>query len=358
METQAVELISLKPDQLTPEERTRVDELVREIDISDSQAIIQYGVAAQKSISNFSDSVLEQIKAKDAGHVGEILTDLMLDVKTLDVESLSGKSGFFSKLFGTFKQKYQRFVARYETLSVQIEKIVNELDGARMQLLKDIVLLDGMYDKNLEYLKQLDLFIAAGTVKLTEVQNTVLPQMQAEAEQSGDPAQAQKFRDMSQMANRFEKKLYDLKLSRMISIQTAPQLRIIQNNDQLLVEKIQSSILNTIPLWKNQIVIAISLFRQQKALEMQRKVSDTTAELLEKNSQLLKENSLNIARESEKGIVELETLKKVHSDLISTLEETLRIQQEGHTHRMQAEAELGTLEGDLKKKLLQLKGNA
>ena len=358
METQAVELITLKPDQFTPEERTRVDELVREIDISDSQAIIQYGVAAQKSISNFSDSVLEQIKAKDAGHVGEILTDLMLDVKTLDVESLSSKEGFFGKLFGTIKQKYQRFVARYETLSVQIEKIVNELDGARMQLLKDIVLLDGMYDKNLEYLKQLDLFIAAGTVKLEDVQNTVLPQMKADAEQSGDPAQAQKFKDMAQLANRFEKKLYDLKLSRMISIQTAPQLRIIQNNDQLLVEKIQSSILNTIPLWKNQIVIAISLFRQQKALEMQKKVSDTTAELLEKNSELLKENSLNVARESEKGIVEIETLKKVHSDLISTLEETLRIQLEGHTRRVQAEAELVTLEGDLKKKLLQLKDNA
>lgn len=358
METQAVELITLKPDQFTPEERTRVDELVREIDISDSQAIIQYGVGAQKSISNFSDSVLEQIKAKDAGHVGEILTDLMLDVKTLDVESLSSKEGFFGKLFGTIKQKYLRFVARYETLSVQIEKIVNELDGARMQLLKDIVLLDGMYDKNLEYLKQLDLFIAAGTVKLEDVQNTVLPQMKADAEQSGDPAQAQKFKDMAQLANRFEKKLYDLKLSRMISIQTAPQLRIIQNNDQLLVEKIQSSILNTIPLWKNQIVIAISLFRQQKALEMQKKVSDTTAELLEKNSELLKENSLNVARESEKGIVEIETLKKVHSDLISTLEETLRIQQEGHTRRVQAEAELVTLEGDLKKKLLHLKDNA
>lgn len=275
--TQNGELIPLKTEQLTSEERSRVDDLIRQIDIGDSQAIIQYGVAAQKSISTFSDNVLEQIKAKDAGHVGEILTDLMLDVKTLDVDSLSQHTGFFGRLFGSLKQRYQRFIARYETLSVQIERIVNELDGARMQLLKDIALLDGMYDKNLEYLKQLDLFILAGSEKLQQVQQSVLPQMKAEAEQSGDPVLAQKFKDMTQLADRFEKKLYDLKLSRMISIQTAPQLRIIQNNDQLLVEKIQSSILNTIPLWKNQIVIAISLFRQQKALEIQKKVSETTA---------------------------------------------------------------------------------
>lgn len=354
-ETQGGELAVIKPEQLSPEQKSKVNELAGAIDINDSQAIIQYGVAAQSNISNFSDNVLNQIKAKDSGYVGDILTELMLDVKSLDVDALAENAGFLGKLFGSLKTKFQKFIAKYETLSVQIEKIVNELDSAKMRLLKDITLLDGMYEKNLEYLKDLDLYILAGSQKLDEINTVMIPKLKQEAEQSGDPVLAQKFKDLTQLANRFEKKLYDLKLSRMISIQTAPQLRIIQNNDQLLVEKIQSSILNTIPLWKNQIVIAISLFRQQKALEMQKKVSDTTNELLSKNAELLKENSLGVARESERGIVEIETLKKVHADLITTIEETLRIQSEGHTKRMQAETELVTLETDLKKKLTDLK---
>ncbi len=354
-ETQGGELAVIKPEQLSLEQKSKINELVGAIDINDSQAIIQYGVAAQSNISNFSDNVLSQIKSKDSGYVGDILTELMLDVKSLDVDALAENAGFLGKLFGSLKTKFQKFIAKYETLSVQIEKIVNELDSAKMRLLKDITLLDGMYDKNLEYLKDLDLYILAGSRKLDEINTVMIPKLKQEAEQSGDPVLVQKFKDLTQLANRFEKKLYDLKLSRMISIQTAPQLRIIQNNDQLLVEKIQSSILNTIPLWKNQIVIAISLFRQQKALEMQKKVSDTTNELLSKNAELLKENSLGVARESERGIVEIETLKKVHADLITTIEETLRIQSEGHTKRMQAETELVTLETDLKKKLTDLK---
>jgi len=356
-ETQGEELALTEHGQLTPEQKSKVDELARAIDINDSQAIIQYGVAAQSNISNFSDSVLSQIKSKDSGYVGDILTELMLDVKSLEVDALTQSAGFLGRLFGSMKTRLQKFIARYETLSVQIEKIVNELDSAKMRLLKDITLLDGMYDKNIEYLKDLDLYILAGSQKLEEINTVTIPGLKEEAEKSGDPALAQKFRDLTQLANRFEKKLHDLKLSRMISIQTAPQLRVIQNNDQLLVEKIQSSILNTIPLWKNQIVIAISLFRQQKALEMQKKVSDTTNELLTKNAELLKENSIGVAKESERGIVELKTLKKVHADLITTIEETLRIQAEGHTKRMQAETELVQLESDLKKKLIDLKGS-
>jgi len=225
-----------------------------------------------------------------------------------------------------------------------------------MQLLKDVTMFDNLYEKNLEYLKELDLHIIAGQLKLKEVQDTILPQLKAKAEQSGDPVDAQRFQDMNQMANRFEKKIHDMKLSRMIAIQTSPQIRLIQGNNQVLVEKIQSSILNTIPLWKNQIIIAIGLFKQKKALKLQQEVTATTNELLAKNAEMLKDSSIQVARESERGIVDIETLKKVNNDLISTIEETLKIQQEGKQKRQQAETELIQLESDLKKKLVDIKG--
>lgn len=342
-------------ESLTPEEQQKVTEIRDTIDVTDSQAILQYGIHAQSSISSFSDTVLSQIRSKDSGHVGDVLTDLMVKVKELDVDSLGESEGFFNRMFGNVKSKARKFVAQYDRLSVQIDKIIDELEKARMGLLKDITLLDGLYDKNLEYLHQLDVYILAGSLKLTEINEKIIPQLKAKAEASNNPIDAQNVKDMLSLANRFEKKLHDLKLSRMIAVQTAPQLRLIQSNDQTLVEKIQSSILNTIPLWKNQIIIAMTLFRQEKALKLQSEVNRTTNELLAKNSEMLKTNSIEVARESEKGIVDLETLKKVNSDLIETIEETIRIQQEGRAKRQQAELELKSMEDELKKKLMEVK---
>ena len=336
---------------MSSEDQAKARQMAESIDISDSNAVIQYGVGAQSKISSFADSILTEIRSKDSGYVGETLSDLVVTVKNVDVQGLTGEGGGLSKMLGGLKRKIQKFMTRYQKLSTQIDTIVNELDKARMTLLKDITMLDTLYGKNVEYLGELDMIIAAGQVKVEQIKTEVLPKMEADAKASGDPMDAQRLQDMNQLLNRFEKKLHDLLLSRMISIQTAPQIRLIQGNDQTLVEKIQSSILNTIPLWKNQIVIAIGLYRQKEALELQKKVTDTTNDLLAKNSEMLKQGSIEVARESERGIVEIETLKKVNDDLISTIEETLRIQEEGRQKRAAAEAELVQMEGDLKQRL-------
>ncbi|HMV79245.1 MAG TPA: toxic anion resistance protein [Leptospiraceae bacterium] len=344
-------------EQLSPSEQQRVDEIAKSINVTDSQGVIQYGVGTQSKISEFSDSVLKEIKTKDAGENGEILTDLMLKIKDLDVESLSDSDGFLSKipLISSLVSSSKKFLAKYDTISVQIEKIIDELHKARQQLLKDITLLDGMYAKNLDYYKELNLHILAGEQKLKELMEVELPALKAKSEASKDPADGQKYQDFVQMINRFEKKIHDLKLSKMLSLQMAPQIRLIQSSNQALVEKIQSSILNTIPLWKNQIVIAISLLRQKKALEVQKDVTKTTNDILAKNSEMLKTGSLEIAKEAERGIVELDTLKKINSDLIQTIEETLKIQSEGRQKRKTAEVELTKMETELKAKLMEVK---
>lgn len=331
----------------------QIEEIAKNFDITDSQSIITFGLVAQKDISSFSDTVLNQIRNKDSGYAGEILTDLVVKIKDLNVDGLAEKGGFLAGLFGGIKARFARFMQKYEKLSVQIEHIINELEKTKMQLLRDITLLDSMYDKNLQYLANLDLYIAAGNLKLEELNNRIIPELRTKAEQSQDPADVQKVHDFQQLVNRFEKKLHDLKLSRTIAIQTGPQLRIIQANDTTLTEKIQSSILNTIPLWKNQIVIAISLYRQEGALKLQKEVTDTTNKLLLKNSRMLKDNSIEVAKETERGIVEIETLKKVNADLIETIEETLRIQKEGKAKRAQAEQELSTMEREFRERLLQ-----
>jgi uncharacterized protein YaaN involved in tellurite resistance len=338
---------------LPAEDLAKAREIAKGITVEDSQSIVQYGLGAQSKISGFADTMLEQIRSKDAGYVGDVLSGLVLKIKEVDVGSLGSGGGFLSAipLIGGLVDSVRKFMARYEKLSVQIEKIVQELDSSRMTLLRDITMLDNLYNRNVEYLKELDLFVAAGQIKLDELRLTMLPELEAKAKSSGDPMDAQRLSDFNQFLNRFEKKLYDLKLSRMVSIQTAPQIRLIQNNDQTLVEKVQSSIMTTIPLWKSQIVIAISLFRQKKALEVQKSVTDTTNELLAKNSEMLKDSSISIAKESERGIVEIETLKKVNDDLISTIEETLKIQAEGKAKRAQAEVELQKMEADLKARL-------
>jgi len=341
------------PVSLAPAEFEKAKAVAAGIDLSDTQAVIQFGAGAQGRIASFADTILAEIRNKDSGYVGEVLGGLVLKIKELDVGSLGTGGNFWSNipLIGGLVDTVRRFITRYEKLSVQIEKILMELETARMNLLKDITMLDALFGKNTEYLKELDIIIAAGKLKVEEVRERVLPELKAKADTSNDPADAQRLQDMNQLLNRFEKKLHDLQLSRMISIQTGPQIRLIQNNDQTLVEKIQSSILTTIPLWKNQIIIAISLFRQKKALELQKQVTDTTNELLTKNSEMLKTGSIGVARESERGIVEIETLKKVNDDLISTIEETLKIQKEGREKRATAETELRRMEEELKMRL-------
>ncbi|MCK5130025.1 MAG: toxic anion resistance protein [Clostridiales bacterium] len=340
-------------DEFTPEETTRVNELVQSIDVTDTQSVIQFGVGAQTEIADFSDTVLEQVRSKDSGYVGEALSNLMVNVKDINVDSVaSSKRG---GLFNSLARRIRKFVARYDKLSVQIDKIIQELEEARDGLFRDIELLDQLYDKNYGYMKELDIFIAAGDIRIKELKDDMLPVMRKEAEEASDAVKAQALRDMESMVNRFEKKLHDLKLSRVVAIQSMPQIRLVQNNDQVLVERIQSSLLNAIPLWKNQIVIAITIFRQRSALEIQKQVTDTTNDLLKKNAEMLKTGTIETAKEAERGIVEIETLRQVNSDLIETITESLRIQQEGSIARKAVEVELKQLENELKQKLIEAK---
>ena len=339
----------------TPEELMRVDEIAGSIDIKDSQAIIEYGVGAQSDIADFSDTVLDQVRSKDAGFAGEALNELMVNVKEVDVESLSNANA--NGLFRRFSRKVKKFIGRYNKLSFQIDSIVEKLESTRDTLFRDVELLDQLFDKNYDYLKELDIYIAAGDKKITELKETVLPALRAEAEGSQDAVKAQELRDMQSLVGRFEKRVHDLRLSRMVAIQSMPQIRLVQNNDQVLVERIQSSILNTIPLWKSQIVIAITLFRQKAALKVQKDVTDTTNELLKKNSEMLKMGTIETAKEAERGIVEIETLQQVNTDLIETITESLRIQEEGRIARANAEKELNVLESELKQKLMEARSS-
>ncbi len=339
--------------EFTPEELVKVNEIAASIDIYDTQAIIEYGVGAQTEISDFSDTVLEQVRSKDSGYVGEALNDLMVKVKEIDVDGVV--SGKRKGLFGSVKRQIQKFIGKYDKLSVQIDKIVEELEKARDTLFRDIELLDQLYDKNYNYLKELDMYIAAGDMQMKKLREEVIPAARKEAEGTDDAVKAQELRDLEAMVDRFEKKVHDLKLSRMVAIQAMPQMRLVQNNDQVLVERIQSSILNTIPLWKSQMVIAITIFRQRSALEIQREVTNTTNDLLKQNSEMLKTGTIETAKEAERGIVDIETLRKTNADLIETITESLRIQKEGSIARKNAEAELKVLEGELKQKLMAAK---
>ena len=348
----SVEAVRAQVEELSPEQKARVEEVKNSIDLMDSQAALQYGVGAQRNISSFSDNILTQVRSKDSGYVGELMSDLVLKVKEVDVDGLD--EGFLDKLpfLKNASRAVKKFMQRYEKLEVQIDRIEQQLDQARMQMLKDITMFDGLYEKNLEYFRELQIYIAAGEEKLQELQETTLPQLRAEAAAKGDAMSAQVVWDFEDTVNRFEKKIHDLKLSKTVAIQTAPQIRLIQNNDKMLVDKIQTAILSTIPLWKSQIVIALGLHRQESVLKMQRSVSDATNTLLTKNAELLRQNSTEVARESERGIVDLETLKKVNADLISTIEETIKIQQEGRAARQNAETELLSIEQKLKEALL------
>ena len=348
----SVEAVRAQVEELSPEQKARVEEVKNSIDLMDSQTALQYGIGAQRNISSFSDNILTQVRSKDSGYVGELMSDLVLKVKEVDVDGLD--EGFWDKIpsLKNASRAVKKFMQRYEKLEAQIDRIEQQLDQARMQMLKDITMFDGLYEKNLEYFRELQIYIAAGEEKLQELQETTLPGLRSQAAASSDPMAAQLVHDLEENVNRFEKKVHDLKLSRTIAVQTAPQIRLIQNNDKLLVDKIQTAILSTIPLWKSQIVIALGLHRQESVLKMQRSVSDATNTLLTKNAELLRQNSTEVARESERGIVDLETLKKVNADLISTIEETIKIQQEGRVARQNAETELLSIEQKLKEALL------
>lgn len=345
---------SLNYDELTDEEKKAVDEFNEKIDVFDSTQILQYGAAAQSKISEFSDSILQDVKTRNAGDVGELLANLVGQIKSFDA-TIDGKNrGFFDKLFGNAKKEVSTIIARYSKIETNIDTIEKGLDKNRIQLLKDIGIFDELYEKNLSYFKELSLYIIAGEKKLEELKNVTLPELKKKAEESGEQLDVQKVQDMEAQINRFEKKIYDLKTTRVISIQMAPQIRLLQNNDAELVEKIQSSITNTIPLWKNQMVLALGINDAKKALKEQQAVTNLTNEMLIKNSETLKQGTIDIAKESERAIVDIETLKKTNANLIETLDTVIKIHEDGRAKRAQAEEELKNIEKELKDKILEI----
>jgi len=336
---------------LTPEEERQVTDFAEKIDLRDSNLILQYGAGAQKKIADFSEAALDNVKTKDLGEVGQILSEVVVELKSIEVEEEE------KGLFGLFKKSVNRvegIKARYAKAEANVGQICKVLQNHQIQLLKDIALLDKMYDLNTTYFKELTMYILAGKRKLARVQQEELPALLDRAAKSGLPEDAQAANDLSSMLNRFEKKLHDLELTRMISIQMAPQIRLVQNNDTLMTEKIQSTLVNTIPLWKSQMVLAIGISHSEQAAKAQREVSDMTNELLKKNAEVLKTATIQTAKESERGIVDMETREKTNESLITTLDEVVRIQAEGRTKRREAEVELSRMEGELKSKLLQL----
>ena len=348
---QEIMQVTQQTEALTPAERQQVDEIKSKIDLTNSGYALQFGSGAQKNMADFSDSLLSQVRTKDSGQVGELLTELSGKINEF---SRKESDSFVKKLplIGSLVSKGENLISSYEKLSTKVEKIQSELEKSKTTMLKDITLFDALYQKNLEYFKHLELYIRAGEEKLQEMRTTVLPKLRADAAASSNPMAGQVVSDFESNVDRFEKKVHDLKISKTIAIQTAPQLRLIQNNDKILVERVQSAIYNAIPLWKNQIVIALGLTRQQNVLQMQRAVSDTTNELLKRNAEMLKINSIETAKENNRSIVDIDTVKKVNDDLISTIEETLKIQQEGRQARQIAEQELLQIENRLKETLL------
>ena len=346
---------SLNYDALTDEEKAAIDEFIAKIDLNNTTQILQYGSSAQSNISKFSDNVLDNVKTKSTGEVGDLLAGLVTEIKEFDTEIPTGEVKGIAKIFNSAKKQLDKLINKYSKVETNINRIEKQLEGHKMQMLKDIAVFDTMYEKNLEYFKQLSLYIIAGEKKLKELREVTLPAMQAKAKETGDQTDAQAVNDMESMINRFEKKLYDLKTTRIISIQMAPQIRLIQNNDSELVEKIQSSLINTIPLWKNQIVIALGLTHAKSALGAQKAVTDLTNDMLQKNSELLKQGTIDIAEESERAIIDVETLQKTNQDIIETLDKVIEIHENGRVKRQEAEKQLEAIEGELKDKLLEIK---
>lgn len=344
----------LEESALTEQEQKMVAEFSEKIDITDTSVVLQYGAAAQKKIADFSENALNNIKTKDMGEVGEMLSDLVVELK--DFEAPEEKGGF--RLFKKFGNKVSNMRVKYEKAEANINKICNVLEEHQVTLLKDVAMLDKMYEMNKDYFKELSMYILAGKKKLDQALKEELPALQAKARQSGLPEDAQAANDYAAMCERFEKKLHDLELTRVVSIQMAPQIRLVQNNDTLMTEKIQSTLVNTIPLWKSQIVLALGVAHSQQAVQAQREISDKTNELLRRNAETLKMATIDTAKESERGIVDIETLRATNESLITTLDEVMRIQQEGRQKRAEAETEMRRIEEELKNKLLQIRDAA
>ena len=337
---------------LSAEERKMVDDFAAKIDLTNSNVILQYGAGAQKKMADFSETALENVKTKDLGEVGDMLSSVVSELKSFDAtEEVKGFFGFFKKNV----DKLATMKAKYEKAEENINRIVKALENHQITLMKDVAMLDKLYGLNKTYFKELSMYIMAGKKKLAEVRATELPRLMSKAEMSGLPEDAQEAKDMDSFCNRFEKKIHDLELTRMISLQTAPQIRLIQGNDTQMVEKIQSTIVNTIPLWKSQMVLALGVEHSRQAAAAQREVTDMTNELLRKNADTLKMATVETARENERGIVDMETLKHTNESLISTLDEVLKIQQEGSAKRRAAEAEMQRIETQLKQKLLEIR---
>lgn len=343
---------SLDYNKLTDEEKRAIDEFVPQIDEKDTNVIISFGAPAQSKISKFADDVLNNVKTKNLGVVGNLLSDLAGEIKSFDG---SVDTKMKPSLFNSIKKQINKLLARFSKVETNINRIEKELEGHKVQMMKDIAIFDEMYEKNLEYFKELSLYIIAGNKKLDQIKNEIIPELHKKAEETGEQNDTQNYNDMVTIANRFEKKLYDLKTTRIISIQMAPQIRLIQNNDAEIVDKIQSSIINTIPLWKNQMVIALGIANASKAIDAQEKVTNLTNDMLKKNSEILKQGSIKIAKESERAIVDLETVKKTNQDLIETIDSIIKIHQDGSAKRAEAEVELNKIENELKNKLLELK---
>jgi uncharacterized protein YaaN involved in tellurite resistance len=347
---------SLNYDSLSKEEKDAINKFNKEIDVNDQTQIIQFGNAAQDKISKFSDSVLEKVRTKDIGETGELLSSLVSEIKSFDrAVDDSQKLSFFERLFSSAKKKFDKLVAKYNKIENNISTIEDGLEKDKLVMLKDINMYDTMYQKNLEYFKEISLYIIAGEKKLEELREKDLVELKKQAEKTKDQLDVQKVRDLENVINRFEKKLYDLKTTRVISLQMAPQIRLLQNNDAELVEKIQSSITNTIPLWKNQMVLALGINNANTALRHQQEVSKLTNEMLVKNSETLKQGSVKIAEESEKAIVDIETLKKTNQNLIETLDKVIEVHAQGRIKRQESEKELENIEKELKEKMLELK---
>lgn len=336
---------------LSKEENKMVEIFSQQIDLRDSTVILQYGAGTQKKLADFSETALENVKTKDLGEIGGLLGNVVTELKSFDEEETKGFFGLFKKT----SNKIDAMKAKYAKAETNVNEICKVLENHQVQLLKDVAVLDKMYELNLTYYKELTMYILAGKKKLEAVRTEELPALQAKAQETGYAEDAQAARDLEEMCNRFEKKLHDLELTRTIAMQTAPQIRLVQNNDTIMVEKIQSTVVNTIPLWKSQMVIALGVEHSQQAAQAQRQVSDVTNELLKKNAEKLKMASIETAKESERGIVDMETLKATNESLITTLDEVMKIQEEGRVKRMEAEAEMQRMEGELKQKLLEIR---
>ena len=341
----------LDSSQLTPAERKAIDDFEKQIDVSNPDHILLFGADAQKKIADFSDTALEAVKTQDTGEIGDMLVNLVTELKGFEADAEEPKG--LRKLFSNANTRMEGMKARYTKVSGNVENIASSLEQYQVQLLKDVAMFNRLYDQNSDYFRQLTLYIIAGEEKLEQVRNGELKELMAKAEASGDAMDAQKANDLAAQCDRFEKKLHDLKLTRQVSMQMAPQIRLLQNNDSLLVERIQSTLSNTLPLWKSQMVLALGLHHSQQALKAQQAVTDMTNELLKKNAETLKMGTIETAKEAERGIVDIDTLVQTNQSLIDTINEVMKIQSEGHTKRIEAEKTLYQMEAELKQKLLQ-----